>query len=134
MSELQFNEVGGAIKYVNVAPNGKPAFKEGDIMVEGVFKRTFDGRFGLCHEFIVNDDKVVVNGFGHLNYKLDGMKADTYCRIIYLGKEKLTKGKYAGKESHQCKLLVASVSTTMKEVEDTADTAKKSSSDESFLE
>jgi hypothetical protein len=128
MSEMQFNEVGGAVKYINVAPNGKPAFKAGDIMVEGTFKRTFKGKFGLNHEFLVNGDKVVVNGFGHLNYKMQDIAEGSICRIIYLGKEKLTKGAYAGRESHQCKLLVASVSTVMKEVESTA------SADDSFLE
>lgn len=128
MSEMQFNEVGGAVSYINVAPNGVPAFKSGDVIVEGTFKKTFSGKFGLQHEFLVGSDKKVLNGFGSINYKLQDVEPNTFVRIIYNGKQKLTKGKMAGKDFHDCKLLVATATTTMKETKTT-----ESTGDDSFL-
>ncbi len=129
MSEMQFNEVGGSVSYINVAPNGKPAFKAGDVIVEGTFMRTFQGKFGLQHEFMVGNEKKVLNGFGSINYKLQDIEPKTTCRVVYNGKQKLTKGKMAGKDFHDCKLLVASTQVAMKEVLESSPATE----DDSFL-
>jgi hypothetical protein len=124
-----FNEIGGATSYINVAPNGKPAFKEGEVIVEGVFKKSFQGKFGLQHEFLVGSEKKVLNGFGSINYKLQDIEPNTLCQVIYNGKKKLTKGKMAGKDFHDCKLMVATATTAMVEAKD----AVNNSDDDNFL-
>ena len=126
MSEMTFNEIGGATTYINVAPKGVPAFEVGQVVVEGIFKRTFQGKFGLQHEFIVGTEKKVVNGFGALNYKLQDVPANTMVRVVYNGKGKLTKGKMAGRDFHDCKVFVANASVTMTET-------KTDAQDDSFL-
>jgi hypothetical protein len=131
MSEVVFNELGGAVSYINVAPNGKPAFNAGDVIIEGVFKKTFQGKFGLQHEFMVGTDKKVLNGFGSINYKLQDIEPNTTVRVVYNGKQKLTKGKMAGKDFHDCKLLVATNTIAMKEV--STDESNTNSDDASFL-
>lgn len=107
----EFQEIGGASKYVNIAPKGVPAFNKGDTIIEGVFTRTFKGKFGLQHEFKVANDLVVVNGFGHLDYKMKTVVPNSLVRVTYEGKEVLAKGKYAGTASHQCKVFTATAST-----------------------
>jgi hypothetical protein len=49
-------------------------------------------------------------------------------RIVYNGKQKLTKGKMAGRDFHDCKLFVASAQTVMTETKETT-----SEADDSFL-
>ena len=123
----QFSEIGGAVSYINVAPQGKPAFNAGDVIIEGVYKKTFQGKFGLQHEFIVGNDKKVVNGFGALNFKLQDVQPNTLVRVVYNGKGKLTKGKMAGRDFHDCKVFVATAQTVM------AETKTTETEDDSFL-
>jgi hypothetical protein len=51
--------------------------------------------------------KVVLNGAGNLGYQMSKVQVGTICTINYNGKQKITKGKLAGKESHNFEVLIA---------------------------
>lgn len=83
-------------------------FKAGDTLVEGVFKASEMGNFDkLNHIFRTTAGETVLNATGKLDYLIEqfltpGMR----CKIVYLGKIVLAKGKYKGKESHDFELYV----------------------------
>ena len=94
---MGYREVGGQKTYYK--------FKEcekGQTLVEGVFRREFDGKFGKQYEYQNDDGRIVVlNAAGNLRYKMDFIKPDTKVKIVYDGEIKLDKGKMAGKMCHQ---------------------------------
>lgn len=59
--------------------------------------------------FRVGDDEHILNACGHLNYQMDQVARGDLVTAVYLGKEKLTDGKFKGKESHQWKIRVGKV-------------------------
>lgn len=82
----------------------------GDVLVEdGVFVGTEQGKYGVIHVFMLNDQsEVVLNSSGQLNYLVDKYLSEgTRCRVVYGGKNKLTKGAMAGKEAHNFDVFVS---------------------------
>lgn len=75
----------------------------------GKYKETFEGKYGKNHKFFEKDGGcVVVNGCGSLNTALENVEPGTWVALSYLGKKKLVKGQYAGKDFndisvHLCK-------------------------------
>ena len=132
MSEMQFSEVDGRTTYL------KPAkFKSGDVMVEGVFKKTFksDNYDQNQHEFLSKTaGKVVVNGSKVLDGKLSDVPVGSYVRLIYRGMEKSLKGKFVGKEFHNFSVLIAdNVNTDLVEKHEVEEKQTTNNPDESFL-
>jgi len=76
---------------------------EGQILAEGNYMGTIDGKYGPQHLVRKADgDEVVVNNSGHLDYLIKtNIEKGDFIQIRYDGKTELTKGKYAGKLSHQ---------------------------------
>lgn len=96
---MAFVKVGGARKYYKYSE-----MNEGDaIVTNAVYLGEEEGKFGIQHLFRDDDSTVhVLNSAGHLNHQLEeyvsiGQRAN----VTYGGKEKLTKGKFAGKEFHK---------------------------------
>lgn len=87
------------------------ALKAGDIAVEGIFvgataNKTYPEK--LDYKFKTVDGKtVVVNEGGNLKSRMNGIEAGTLLAIRYLGMQKITKGKMAGKMAHNVEVLPA---------------------------
>lgn len=83
--------------------------KPGDVIVDhGVYLKSEDGKFGTPnHIFKVGGVEVVLNSAGKLNWQIDNFLAPgMVCVIKYVGKIKLEKGIYKGKETHDFEMLV----------------------------
>lgn len=122
--------------------NGKLSFvkykdcEEGQVLAEGTYLGTKDGTYGIQHQIKdENGDVTVLNSSGHLNFLLENhvTKGD-YIRVIYSGKEVLSKGKFKGKESHQFEVLVDSERSTDGANVSTVDIPKASETDENDLD
>lgn len=61
----------------------------------------------------VLDKVLVLNNCGHLNYAISqaDLKEGDFFQVVYKGKEILTKGEYAGAESHKVECAIVDVST-----------------------
>ena len=98
----EYREVGGKRTY--------PKFKEceeGDVLVDGVFRRSVDGKYGEQFEFENHDGEVVVlNGAGQLKYKMDFVKVGDNVKIIYEGEQILETGAMRGRPAHQFKVFL----------------------------
>lgn len=78
----------------------------GTVVVEGVFKRTIQSRYGDQYEFEADDGEVhVLNKSGQLAYKMDFIREGDRAKIIYEGQEMLENGLYKGKMAHQFTVL-----------------------------
>ena len=98
---MGFREVGGVKSYVKY----KECVK-GDVLVEGKYIRSFQGKFGIQHEFDdVNVGVKVLNSSGQLNYKMDFIRPNEVVKIVYEGMITLDKGAMKGKDSHQFTVL-----------------------------
>ncbi len=101
---MAFKEVGGSRHYFKYNECA-----QGQVLVEsGVYVGEEDGTYGIQHVFDVDGgSQIVLNSSGQLNYQLQKSKAiGKTCRVVYEGKKLLDKGKGAGKEAHQFKLLI----------------------------
>ena len=81
----------------------------GQILInDGIYKKSEIGGYDkLNHIFGVEGGEAVLNSANKLNYLVEnfltpGMK----CRVVYVGKFIVTKGKYQGKEAHDFELFV----------------------------
>ncbi len=98
---MAYQEVGGSKEFIKYKD-----CEAGDVLVEGVFRREYQGKFGVQYEFEAMCGKIVVlNSAGQLNYKMDFIKPGTKLKIIYEGTVVLDKGLMKGKSSHQFKVL-----------------------------
>jgi hypothetical protein len=82
--------------------------KQGQVLVEGVFKASEMGNFDkLNHIFKTSAGETVLNSTGKLDYLVGTyLTPGMTCRVVYLGKIVLLKGKMKGKESHDFELYV----------------------------
>jgi hypothetical protein len=98
---MGFKEVGGARTYLKY----KDCVK-GQVLVEGRYVRSFEGKYGIQYEYIQDDGEVIVlNKAGQLDYKMDFIKPDAIVKITYDGHIILDKGTYKGSKSHQFTVL-----------------------------
>jgi len=99
----QYVEVGGHKNYWK--------FKETEpdtTMVDGVFHREINSRYGPQFEFENDDGSIqVLNAAGQLKYKMDFVKPGDRVRIIYRGEEILENGPMKGRPAHQFTVLRA---------------------------
>ena len=77
--------------------------KKNQVLCEGIFDKEGEDKFGNPSWHIRGEETVyVLNSSGHLNYQMrEEASLGDYLRVTYSGKTKLTRGKFAGKESHQ---------------------------------
>jgi hypothetical protein len=99
---MALREVGGKKHY--------PKFKdceEGEVLVDGVFRREIMGKYGEQYEFENGDGEIIVlNAAGQLRYKMDFVKEDQAVKIIYDGQIILESGAMKGRPAHQFKVFV----------------------------
>jgi hypothetical protein len=95
----------GDIKYVSASRLAK-----GDIAVEGIYIGTQPNTLEPTKlDFRFEDRKdrskiTVVNQAGNLKTRMQAVNPGDLIQVVYMGKEKVTKGKLAGKEVHQFEL------------------------------
>lgn len=109
----KFVEVGGSRTF---KPWAK--WKVGEY-VSGVFTKKSEDKFGNPNyavrvtgtniDGLNENDNLVLNSNGSLNYKMEEVAIGTEIQVEYKGKVKLEKGAFAGKECHDVKLLAAEV-------------------------
>ena len=92
------------------------------LVVEGKYLGSSMGKFDKpIYEFEEADGTIaVVYAAGLLDYLVqEYLSEGTQCRVLYVGKEVLQKGKYAGRDSHQFDIQLAkeSPASEVEEVE-----------------
>lgn len=95
-------ELVSAPKYVKYAESNK-----GDVLVDGIYVESKEGRYGIQHVFEAEDgQRTVLNSSGQLNYLVDSYLVEGQrCKVVYDGKVTLEKGAMAGKQAHQFNLF-----------------------------
>lgn len=80
----------------------------GQVLVEGVYEKAYQGTYGVQYDFRTDDDFIqVLNSSGHLNYLLNEYASfGDYCKITYEGSKVLEKGPMKGKDAHQFSLEI----------------------------
>jgi len=89
------------VKYAECQP--------GQVLVEnGIYLKSEMGNFDKEHHiFKTSGGETVLNSSGKLDWLVGSyLTAGMTCRVVYLGKIVLLKGKYKGKESHDFELYV----------------------------
>lgn len=101
---MEYKEVGGS-KATYVKPN---AMKIGQ-SVEGIYAGSYTDQYEKQNFRLTQSDgtTTIINGTALLASKFADIAEGTPVKVVYEGKSKLTKGKYAGKEAHAFKVLVA---------------------------
>lgn len=101
---MAFQKVSAKVVYHKYA-ECKPGQK---LVDEGVYKGPIEGKFGIEHKFIqTNGETVILNSSGHLNWLMENKAmVGSMCNVYYKEKTKLTKGKFAGKDSHNFELEI----------------------------
>ena len=78
---------------------------EDEVFAKARYLGEEEGQFGVYQTFQNLDTKECFNlGGGHLNWLCSQIEVGDEVRLVYLGEEKLTKGKFKGKNSHQYEL------------------------------
>jgi len=82
--------------------------KPGQVLVDGTYSKSEMGNFDkLNHIFKTSGGETVLNSSGKLDFLVGTyLTPGMTCRVVYLGKFVLLKGKYKGKESHDFELYV----------------------------
>jgi hypothetical protein len=98
---------GAGIEFIRPSKLTGPATLINEGLYIGSSKNNFD-EAKLDYKFEDETGKVVVlNGAGNLGYQMGKVPVNSIVTINYKGKQKITKGKLAGKESHNFDVLVA---------------------------
>ena len=98
---MAFREIGGQKTYHKFNET-----KPGTVLVEGIFRREFQGRFGIQYEYEQDSGEIVVlSASGQLRYKMDFIREGDRVKITYKGKEVLESGTYKGSTAHQFEVL-----------------------------
>lgn len=98
---MAYREIGGAKTYHKFNET-----KPGTVLVEGIFRREFKGKFGTQYEYENDNGEIVVlSASGQLRYKMDFIREGDKVKITYVGKEILQNGTYKGRPAHQFTVL-----------------------------
>lgn len=100
---MAFEEISSTAKYYRyeeIAP--------GTVLCEGWFVNAGLSKFKKSVYFVHSADGQVhaLNGAGHLNHCFKVVTPEDYIRVTYVGKDKLSKGQYAGSDAHRFKLEI----------------------------
>jgi hypothetical protein len=102
MKGTEVSTQGNFIKYPECKPN--------QILVEGEFLGEVKNKFNPSKpnfKFRNNTGEIIIlPASGQLNNYLEGIQVGTPTRITYLGKEKMKKGTFAGKEANNFKIEI----------------------------
>jgi len=100
---MAYQEVSKQEKYYKYAE-----CEEGQVLVDGgVYRGGREGKFGIQHVFKTEEEYIVLNSSGHLNWLLENRcNVGDFCKIVYEGKDVLESGKFSGKEAHKFSILV----------------------------
>lgn len=82
----------------------------GTVLTTGVYQGAVEGTYGL--QYVIKEEdgtEAILNKAGHLSFLLDRAGKGSIVQVVYLGQGKVTKGKFAGKASHQFDVRVAEV-------------------------
>lgn len=105
-SKMKKTEVGGGnfIKY--------PECKPGQVLVQGEYLGEVPNKFNPAKpnfRFKNNDGSILtLPASGQLNSAFSAIESGTLVSVTFLGKEKITKGSFAGKEANSFKIEVFS--------------------------
>ena len=98
---MAYKEVGGQKtywKFKDVEPD--------TVMIEGVYHREIQSRYGPQFEFENDDGSIhVLPAAGQLKYKMDFIREGDRVKIIYKGEEILQTGAMKGRPAHQFLVL-----------------------------
>lgn len=114
-TEKKFVSVGGAnatestLRFIRPSELAENGIK-GEVL-EGVFVEALPNQLDsskLDYKFQTEDGQtVIINGTGSLSYRMKSVTPGTLTKVIYNGKEKIKKGKMAGREAHSFDVLIA---------------------------
>lgn len=113
-AEPQFKRVsaggegGGAITFIRPSELSE-AGTTGEI-VRGVYAGTVENSLTGKQDFkfqLSNGDIAVLNSAGNLPSRMSQVEVGTLTRVLYNGKQKISKGKYAGKMAHNFEVETA---------------------------
>lgn len=83
------------------------SYSEGDVVIEGVYVGSYETQFGQpAFKFMEKNGSIRAVSCGTLKHKMQDVEKGTTCRIIYLGKQILSKGTYKGRSFHDVDLLI----------------------------
>ena len=88
-------------------------FNEGDVLVEGTYSHSAEGKFGIQHYFDNMEGRTVcLNKAGMLDKFVDSsLWSGRAVKVVYGGKQPIEKGQYAGKEAQTFKFFVDKAET-----------------------
>lgn len=98
-----------AFKEISAGGTRYPKYNEcevGELIVEGKYIGTVEGKYGVEHKFEDDDGTVVLGSAGHLNYLMEQVKDGDLVQVKYAGSEVLKKGAFAGKSAHRFSVAV----------------------------
>lgn len=99
---MAFQTIGGNRNY--------PKYSEceaGEMLVDGTYVKSFDGKFGIQYEYMQEDGGIVVlNSAGALNNAMQYVNPGARIQVTYMGQKDITKGKFAGKQFHDFQVAV----------------------------
>lgn len=128
---MKFRQVGGNRKFISYMKDNKLLHEKGDILIEGKYigrTPTEDnyGHHGFDFYTGPNDPTVTLSYAGSLQYIMENyVNEGDNCQVVYDGQEKLSKGKYKGKMSHQFKVFIEDDLSEEGEVEAATEEAPK---------
>lgn len=129
---MKFRQVGGNRKFISYMKDGELIHAKGDVLIEGKYigrTPTEDNYGHHGFDFFTGADEptVTMSYAGSLQYIMENyVNEGDMCQVVYDGQEKLTKGKYKGRMSHQFKVFIQDdLSDDEEEVQEEATPAPK---------
>lgn len=105
---MDFKPIGnGGAKYM------KPSELPTDKPLVGKYLGVIDSQYGKNYKFETKDGITIVNGCGSLHNAMAGVNHGQVVAMTYGGKQKLKKGKFAGKDFHSVNVSVADEPTVV---------------------
>lgn len=100
-----YEEIGGQKVYLKYSE-----CEEGQVLCEGIYKRQgIDKTYGKPYWEVQDEEKGLVhlNHAGQLEIKFEELKVGDQIQVTFMGKQRIEKGPYAGKDANQFKVLRA---------------------------
>lgn len=125
---MAFREIGGQKTYHKLSET-----KPQTVLVEGIFRREFTGKYGKQYEYEQDSGEIVVlSATGQLRYKMDFIREGDRVKITYEGQEILQNGIYKGRPAHQFTVLRDDEFNESSLHEESEDNDEDDTEDESF--
>jgi len=83
------------------------AYEAGEVIIEGVYLGSFETKFNNpAFKFLEKNGTIRAVACGSMRYKMKEVEKGMKVRIIYLGKDVMTKGQFNGRPFHDVQVLV----------------------------